>query len=183
MLRLGPLRLHWSLLLGAALFCTLQPRPLLLLGYAAILLVHVFGHALALSGTHLGVSGVMLHGLGGELLGEGETTPLRRSVIALSGVLAQLALLLGALLAARLLPADLADAFVRRNGILLLLNLIPMRPLDGAQAWRLIPRLRAAMRRARLHGPIVVREVPISRDVRKDVKDLLEKIKDSTKVR
>jgi len=181
MLRLGPLHLHWSLLLGAALFCAAQPTPLLLLGYTAVLLVHVAGHAAALPGTKLGVSAVMLHGLGGELLGEGETTPLRRSAIALCGVLAQLALLVAALVVA--LPPDLHDAFVRRNGIMLLLNLIPMKPLDGAQAWRVFPRLRAAMRRARLNGPIVVREGPISRDVRQDVAALLDKIRDSTKVR
>jgi Zn-dependent protease len=181
MLRLGPLHLHWSLLLGGLLFCAAEPKPLLLLGYVAVLLVHVAGHAAALPGTRVGVTAVMLHGLGGELLGQGETTPLRRSVIALSGVLAQLALLLAALIVT--LPPELQDAFVRRNGMMLLLNLIPMKPLDGAQAWRIFPRLRAAMRHARLHGPIVVREVPVSRDVKKDVAALLDKIRDSTKVR
>src|SRR3954468_22054998 len=60
-LRLGPLRLHWSLLLGAALFCALEPRPLLLLGYAAVLATHVLGHALAVAGTRLRVTGLMLH--------------------------------------------------------------------------------------------------------------------------
>ena len=183
MLRLGPLRLHWSILLGALLFCAAQPRPLLLLGYAAVLLAHVTGHALAVAGTHLAVSGVMVHGLGGELLGDGEVTPVRRSLIALSGVLAQLALLCAALAAQHLLPPDLSDAFVRRNGILLLLNLIPMRPLDGAQAWRIIPRLRAAARAGKLRGRIVVREVPPSGAVKKDVADLLDKIRSSTKVR
>jgi hypothetical protein len=181
MLRVGPLHLHWSLLLGGLLFCAAQPRPLLLLGYAAVLLVHVAGHAFAIAGTRVGVTGVMLHGLGGELLGEGETTPLRRSVIALCGVLAQFALLLAALIVT--LPSDLHDAFIGRNGIMILLNLIPMRPLDGAQAWRIFGRLRAAMRRARLKGPIVLREFPVSRDVKKDVAALLDKIRDSTKVR
>ena len=182
MLRLGPLQLHWSLLLGAALFCALEPRPFLLLGYAAVLLAHVAGHALAVLGTPLSVSGVMLHGLGGELLGKGEVKPLRRSLIALSGVLGQLALFCAALLAAHALPPDLSEAFVRRNGLLLLLNLIPMRPLDGTQAWRIIPRLRAAARGRKLRGRIVVREVPVSREVQKEVGDLLTKIR-STKVR
>lgn len=181
MLRLGPLHVHWSLLLGGAVFCALEPRPLLILGYLAVLLAHVFGHALALSGTRVGVSAVMLHGLGGELLGEGEVSPLRKSVIALAGVGAQLAILLAALLVR--LPTDLHDAFIRRNGIMMLLALIPLRPLDGAQAWRIVPRLRSALRRAKLRGPIVVREVPVSRAVKADVKDLLEKIKDSSKVR
>ena len=182
MLRLGPVQLHWSLLLGAALFCTLEPRPLLLLGYAAVLLAHVAGHALLVLGTPLSVGGVLLHGLGGELLGEGQATPLRKSVIALGGVLGQLALLGCSLLAVHALPPDLSEAFVRRNGILLLLNLLPVRPLDGAQAWRIIPRLRSSLRGRRLRGRAVVREGPVSREVEKDVKDLLEKIR-STKVR
>ena len=181
MLRLGPLRLHWSLFLGALLFCAAEWRPLVLAGYAAVLLVHVAGHAFALPGTRVGVTGVMLHGLGGELLGEGETTPLRKSVIALGGVFAQLLLLLAASIVP--LPGDLHDAFVRRNGIMLLLNLIPMRPLDGAQAWRIFSRLAAAMRRARLNGPIVARDLPVTREVKKDVAALLDEIRDSTKVR
>src|SRR5260221_5210439 len=125
MWRLGPLRLPWSLLLGALLFCALEPRPLLLLGYLTVLFAHVAGHALAVAGTRLGVSGVMLHGLGGELLGEGEVPPVRRSVIALAGVLGQLALFSAALLARGHRPPDLAEAFLPRNGTLPLLNLWP----------------------------------------------------------
>src|SRR2546426_12066570 len=135
MLRVGPLRLHWSLLLGAALFCALQPRPLLLAGYAAALAAHVAGHAIAVAGAPLRVEGAMLHALGGELLGTGDVSPVRRSVIALSGVAAQAALL--ALAAFVAMPADLHEAFTRRNAVILLLNLLPVKPLDGALAWKL----------------------------------------------
>ncbi|HET9754648.1 MAG TPA: hypothetical protein VFP52_16875 [Myxococcales bacterium] len=169
MLRAGPIRLHWSLLLGALLFCAAQPRPLLLLGYLLLLLAHVLGHLLATIGTRLRVSGVMLHALGGELLGAGEVSPARRSFIALSGVLAQLALLALALRVA--MPADLHDAFTRRNGVMLLLNLVPLAPLDGAQAWRLPRRLLAA-RRGRFR-PVA----PSPRQVQKDVADLLSRIR------
>src|SRR5215813_8860389 len=120
MLRVGPLRLHWSLLLGAALFCAAQPRPLLLLGYVAVLTAHVAGHALAVIGAPLRVQGVMLHALGGELLGTGDVPPLRRSAIAFCGVAAQAVLLAAGLFAP--MPEDLRDAFVRRNGVMLLLN-------------------------------------------------------------
>ncbi|HEY6912348.1 MAG TPA: hypothetical protein VI356_23410 [Myxococcales bacterium] len=166
---MGPIRLHWSLPLGAFLFCAAQPHPLLLLGYALLIAAHVFGHLLATAGTRLRVSGVMLHALGGELLGEGEASGVRRSVIALSGVLAQLAVLIVALRVA--MPADLHDAFTRRNGVMLLLNLVPVRPLDGAQAWRLPRRLLAA-RRARSR-PVV----PSQRQVEKEVADLLSRIR------
>jgi hypothetical protein len=64
---------------------------------------------------------------------------------------------------------------------MLLLNLVPMRPLDGAQAWGLIPRLRARARASRLSGRIVVRDGPVSGEVKKDVKGLFEEIR-STKV-
>jgi hypothetical protein len=174
-LRLGPLRLHWSLLLGAALFCALQPRPLLLVGYAAVLLAHVLGHALAVAGTRLRVGGVLLHGLGGELLGEGEVAAVRRSLIALGGVAGQAALLVVALVVA--MPVDLHDALTRRNAVVLLMNLIPVKPLDGALAWKLPGRLRAA-RRLRFRG-----QMRSSREVQKDVADLLQKIRGAGRVR
>jgi Zn-dependent protease len=169
MLRLGPIQLHWSLLLGGLLFCAAQPHPLLLLGYALLLIADVLGHLLATAGARVRVSAVLLHALGGELLGEGEVSPVRRSVVALCGVLAQLAVLLVALAVA--MPADLHDAFTRRNGVMLLLNLVPLKPLDGVQAWRLPRRLLAA-RRARLRPAM-----RSSRQVQKDVADLLSRIR------
>lgn len=183
MLRLGRLHLHWSLLLGGLLFCAVQPSALLLLGYALILVVHVAGHALASAGSRPNLTGVMVHGLGGELLGDGEVTPVRRSVIALCGVLAQLALLGAALAFRDHLPPELSDAFVRRNGLMLLLNLVPMRPLDGVQAWRLFRRLRARSRAHRLRGVIEIRELPISRQVHREVGELLDRIRSSPRVR
>ena len=169
MLRAGPLRLHWSLLLGAFLFCAAQPHPLLLLGYLLLLAAHVLGHLCATAGTRLRVSGAMLHALGGELLGAGEASSVRVSFIALSGVLAQLVLLLVALWVP--MPPDLHDAFTRRNGVMLLLNLVPLKPLDGAQAFRLPRRLLAA-RRARMR-PVM----SSPRQVEKDVADLLSRIR------
>ena len=173
MLRLGPVRLHWSLLLGAALFCALQPDAPVLAGYGALLAVHVLGHAVAVVGTRLRVDGVMLHALGGELLGEGETTPVRRSLVALAGAAAQALVLLAALWLP--LPPELHEAFTRRNGVLILMNLIPVKPLDGALAWKLPARWRAA-RRLRT-------ESASPRAVEKDVADLLRRIRGSTRVR
>lgn len=175
MLKLGPLRLHWSLLPAAALFCALQPHRWLLAGYAAVLLAHVLGHGLALIGTDLHARGLVLHGLGGELTGGGEATPVRRSLVASAGVSAQLLLLIAALVLRDGLPAELVDALTRRNGFLLLLNLIPLKPLDGALLWRLPARLRAA-RRSRPRDP------PATRQVRGEVRDLLKQIRGSSKV-
>lgn len=176
MLKVGPLRLHWSLPLGAALFCALEPHRWLVAGYAAVLLVHVLGHLIAVIGTDLRVRGVALHGLGGELTGEGDASPVRRSVIAGCGIAAQLALFLAALAFRHELPSELADALTRRNGLVLLVNLLPVKPLDGALLWRLPARLRAASR-MRPQDP------PASRKVRGEVRDFLKDIRGSTKVR
>ncbi len=154
MLRLGPLRLHWSLPLGAVLFCAAQPRPLLLLAYLAVLAAHVAGHAMAVIGAPLRVEGVILHAC---------------------GVLAQFVLLALALVVP--MPEDLRDGLVRRNGVMLLLNLIPIRPLDGALAWKLPSRVLAA-RRLKFRG-----EMRSSRQVQRDVSELLRKIRGNTRVR
>jgi hypothetical protein len=54
---------------------------------------------------------------------------------------------------------------------MLLLNLVPLKPLDGAQAWQLPRRLLAA-RRARFRPAI-----PSQRQVEKQVADLLSRIR------
>src|SRR5258706_9498317 len=128
MLRLGPLQLHWSLLLGAALFCALQPRPLLLVGYAAVLLAHVAGHAFTVLGTRLSVSGVFLHALGGELVGNGQATPLRRSAMAAAGIGGGAWVVGGGGGVPRLVSPALGGRAVRRHRLLVLLELLPPPP-------------------------------------------------------
>jgi len=60
---------------------------------------------------------------------------------------------------------------------MILLNLIPVKPLDGALAWKLPGRLRAASR-LRYRG-----RMRSSSAVQKDVADLLQKIRRGTRVR
>jgi len=121
-----------------------------------------------------------VHGLGGELLLDHEMPPLRRSICALAGPLAQLAALAGAVMLHPSTAAalDLVDALGRRNLVVLLLNLIPLRPLDGAEGWRIFQRL--VMKRL---TTVPRSELPVSREVSKEVASLLEKIRGSTKVR
>ena len=57
---------------------------------------------------------------------------------------------------------------MRLNGVMLALNLLPVAPLDGAEAWRLFQRLRRRPRRAVLPDPL---------RVQKDVQELLKKIR------
>lgn len=174
MLKLGPLRLHWSLLLGAVLFCAAQPRPAFLLGYAAVLLAHALGHLLALRGSKLSLQGLLVHGLGVELVTAGDATPLRRSALALAGPLCQLALACGSLWLPR---GELADALGQRNLIVLLLNLIPIAPLDGAVGWKIFSRWKSRPRaRPRM---MMVADAHVSRQVKREVAQILDRVKKS----
>lgn len=144
-----PVRAHWMLALGALLF----GHPI---EYFTIVLLHEFGHALLVQRYGLWVEEIMIHGFGGWCRWRGHATPLQRSVIAWGGVWAQMLLLAGTLLAFEILgPPTSAigwgihDSFIGINLFLIVLNLIPIKPLDGAEAWRLIPLLIAHRRRAR----------------------------------
>jgi hypothetical protein len=163
--------LHWSLALGALLFCAAHPSWMLLFAFAAMIAVHALGHLALLLACGLRPSALVLHGLGAELpqpaaTRERPTSPVESSLIAWGGVLAQGLLIIYALW--RPLPHELEMAFVRLNGLVLALNLLPVAPLDGAEAWRIFPRLRARPRRAALPDP---------RRVQKDVQELLKKIR------
>jgi Zn-dependent protease len=107
-------------------------------------------------------------------------------VIAWGGVLAQAAAFATAGLAVALLgpPATLAsaqfhDAFTTTNLWMMLINLIPVEPLDGAKAWPLFGmlyrrfRARSSERRAPRFEPGAQSRDP-REEARKLVRDLLE---------
>ncbi len=153
------IRVHWAAMLvtvGLVAF----GHPGLWLGLASLVLVHELGHAFFVRRASLAVSHIALHGLGGRCVYLGEWgTPWNHAVIAWGGVLFQAALLIPAIAAATLLPAQeswlglqlesLLAVWVRLNLALIVLNLIPVAPLDGATAWRLVPMLPARLRAAR----------------------------------
>lgn len=174
MLRFGSLRLHWSLALGALLFCAPRFAPVLLGAYALVLLAHAAGHAVAIWSCGLRIAGLTLHGLGGELGLEGQASPLARSAIAWAGAAAQGALLLAALWLQDALGRDLAFALTRLNAVVLGLNLIPVAPLDGAEAWRIFARLGRKSKRPRFPDPL---------RVQRDVAKLLASIRKKSKAR
>ncbi len=175
-LSIGKLHLHWSLALGALPFCAPRFSPLLLGAFAAVVAAHTLGHLAAILACGLRPGALELHGLGGEFTaGRAQAggarqphgpSPVESSVIAWGGVLAQGALIVAALLAP--LPHDLGIALVRLNGVALALNLLPVAPLDGAEAWRLFGRLRRRPHRAVLPDPLRVQH---------DVQELLKKLR------
>jgi hypothetical protein len=101
-------------------------------------------------------------GFGGLCRWQGYPTPRRRVLIAWSGVLAQAVLALATLatvtVISRTAPrppmppfaADLVDALLRANLWMILVNLLPIPPFDGAEAWGIVGLFTAARARRRL---------------------------------
>ncbi|AKF05309.1 hypothetical protein DB32_002458 [Sandaracinus amylolyticus] len=147
-----PVRLHWSLLPGLAFFGhgTLGGA----LGFFVLLLAHELGHAFLVRKRGLYAVSIDLHWMGGECrYAAGWGTPLDHAIIAWGGVVAQGLLLAATFALVRVLEphggfvGDLARALLVSNLLLIVLNLVPVPPLDGAKAWSLFPLLLARRRR------------------------------------
>lgn len=151
-----PIRAHWTLPLGLLFFSGFRMAPGLWVGIVAIIVLHELGHAFVVSRVGLANLGIDLTGFGGKCAWAGSPSPTERAWVAWGGVLAQLPLLIVSFLVITLvgpleseLLADLGDAFVRVNAILIVINLIPFPPLDGAEAWPLFGHLRRDWKRER----------------------------------
>jgi Zn-dependent protease len=149
----APIRLHWSIVLGALLWSRFSLRPALWLAFVALILIHELGHALFVLRFKLGLSEIAVHGAGGYCRHERAGSRFEESAIAWGGVLAQLLLLLcveGALLG--LGPptsgpaAEVVYVLTEANLWLIVINLIPIEPLDGAKAWPLLGMLLTRLR-------------------------------------
>lgn len=142
-----PLRLHWTLPLGLLFFFGLEPLAWLL--FMVIIVLHEFGHAFLVRyyGHHL--QSIDILGFGGlcRWYPRGMATDDERSVIAWGGVAAQGILLAFAGAAALLfgpattaIGATVSVFLIKWNAIIIALNLIPISPLDGHEAWKLVTR-------------------------------------------
>jgi stage IV sporulation protein FB len=151
-----PLRLHWTLPVGAVIFTGLRFVPGAWVGFVLLIVLHELGHALLARRYRMRVLSVDIHGFGGQCRYTGEPTPRQRAVIAWGGVLAQALLFFAvmlALLVAGQQPSnrflgELADSATSVNLRIAALNLLPFAPLDGAEAWKL-PKLWLDERRRR----------------------------------
>lgn len=153
----APIRLHWTVPIGIFVFSGLRFAPGAWLGFVLLILVHELGHALAVAHARLPVTSVEVLGFGGLCHWSGYPTPRQRVLIAWGGVLAQAALAAVTFAAvltlgrpAQPFAADLVDAFLRTNLWLMLINLMPIPPLDGVEAWGIVGLVRAARARRRM---------------------------------
>jgi Zn-dependent protease len=140
----APVRLHWTVPIGALLLTRLRFAPGEWIGFVLLVLLHEIGHALLARHFGLEVLAVDVHGYGGRCAYAGDPTQQQNAVIAWGGVLAQAALLVAAVLLMGVFGVpeggffrDLASALTWDNVMLIGLNLLPIAPLDGAEAWKL----------------------------------------------
>jgi stage IV sporulation protein FB len=148
-----PIRMHWTTPIGALLFTRFEFVPVIWLGFVVIVFVHEFGHALMVRWCGAAVLSIDMDALGGSCSWEGEVSPLQRAFIAWGGVLAQL-VLFGAV---KIVDAtagwpptlggvQLLSMLTSTNLRIAVFNLIPVPPLDGWQAWQLVPLVYRALR-------------------------------------
>ena len=161
-----PIRLHWSLLVGSLFLSRLEWRPGIWLGYFVVVVWHEMGHAMLVHRMGLRTHEIQVHGLGGVCVYDGTATPYQRAVIAWGGVLAQAVILflawpLDLALGPFGVPFvyDLMGVFVVSNAIIIAINLVPIAPLDGADAWKLFGLWRARRQSQSAERPIRRRDV------------------------
>jgi Zn-dependent protease len=149
-----PIRVHWTLPLGAFFFSRFTWSPGFWLGFFLLILAHELGHAALVKACRGTVVEVLVHGIGGECRHLGGVSEFQSSIIAWGGVLAQAALLLGAFAyrstagVSSPFEAQLLAVWTDTNLMLIGINLLPVPPLDGALAWRLPKLLWARRNRA-----------------------------------
>ena len=150
----APVRVHWTLLVGALVWSRFQILPAFWVGFALLILIHELGHALVVVRYGLGLSEIAIHGAGGYCRHEQSGSRFQEALVAWGGVLAQLALyaVVQLLLLLSGPPTSphvgwLVYVFTDINLWIAALNLIPFEPLDGAKAWPLVGMLAARWRK------------------------------------
>jgi Zn-dependent protease len=150
-----PFYIHWSVLLWLPFYWSSYPDAawaifsmMILLG---LLLAHEAGHAIAAKSCGLRVYAIEAALFRGLCWHEPARSERDEVLVAWGGVLAQLAVMLLALVAESLLKQGNPDwayalrpmfyVLIKANLVLVVLNLLPIAPLDGYRAWRVIPLL------------------------------------------
>jgi stage IV sporulation protein FB len=149
----APIRLHWTLPIGALLFSGFRFAPVFWAAFFGLVLIHELGHATIVRRFRHRVLAIDVTGFGGLCRWSGTATPFERACIAWGGVLAQFVVLIGAVAVRLVLGpptsfaiAEVLHVFTVTNLWLIGLNLLPVPPLDGAEAWPLVGHLRDAWR-------------------------------------
>jgi len=138
----APVRIHWTTPIGAYLFCGFGFAPVAWVAFVFLVLAHELGHGALVRKYGLQVVSVDVHALGGVCWWVGQTHEVNRAKIAWGGVLAQLVILVIACCLAPALPPNallgqIVQTWTASNVLIMAINLLPIAPLDGAEAWTL----------------------------------------------
>lgn len=144
---------HWSvLLLGAIILIGAVEEPLLsfmvLVSYYGVILIHECGHMVAAQSRKCPVWSIELYPIWGITRFDEPYSRHDYCVIAWGGVVAQAIIAIPLIAWVEIFgytPYQSANAALAILGFfsisMALFNLLPLRPLDGAIAWRLLPAL------------------------------------------
>jgi hypothetical protein len=141
----APVRFHWTIPLGALVFGGFRFVPAFWAAFFFLILIHEMGHAFLVRAFGHRVMSIDILGFGGFCRWSGVATKSERGAIAWGGVLAQavalvvtfaLLLILGR--PTTVYGAQVAEVFISTNLWLIALNLLPVPPLDGAEAWSFV---------------------------------------------
>ena len=166
-------RVHWTVLLalpfGWAFSSSFTAGSLLAASLLALVIAHEIGHFLVARFCGLHVLGFEFNILHGKCLLDSPEYEIELALVSWGGVMAQALLFLlfaplyalGDFLPRPLvtLLAPVAAVFVAVNTVYIVFNLWPKAPLDGANAWKLIPYARSGDLRRFLKARALARKV------------------------
>ena len=139
-----PLRIHWTAILGAYVFAGFRFDAVAWLTIGGLIIAHELGHALVVKAVKARPTLIELTGYGGLCHWRGDPSPIGRAAIAWGGIWAQLLVLAAATAWFQLAgpPRDFTalrvlSTLTYSNAWMIAFNLLPIPPLDGAEAWRL----------------------------------------------
>ncbi len=146
-----PIRVHWTVPLLAIVAMIAGWRELavisaLVAGYVAMLVIHELGHHIVATRRRHRVFSIEIYPFHGECRYEQARSPWDRALIAWGGVIAQALVALPCMI---VLKTDFIPSMGALNAALWVLaapsltiaalNLLPIAPLDGRDAWTILP--------------------------------------------
>ena len=148
-----PISLHWTVFIGIPWFLwqtrSLTDTAIAFVAFLFLLLAHELGHAAVARWRRVEVDHIQLFFLHGYCAHEPPDYELDDVLIAWGGVAAQFIVLVVALVGdvllatfwpdARVLTSPLLRVLIGTNVLIMIFNLIPVAPFDGAKAWRILP--------------------------------------------
>jgi Zn-dependent protease len=156
-----PISLHWTVLIGLPWFLyrtrSVTDTAVSFAAFFVLLLAHELGHAAVATWRHVDVHRIELLFLHGFCVHDQPYQEEDDVLIAWGGVATQFVVLIAALAFDLLLGPrspythpvtfSLLRVLIDTNLVIMIINLIPVAPLDGAKAWRCIPIAREWVKR------------------------------------